>query len=158
MVRLRNILTLIEQEANEPSHFGGGKNLEIYNYNTEHFDICKSAVMLFEKIMEIPNNQAKDHTVHAAKYIDELFGIEKDVVKANSTNPEQLDKALELASMFSYEIGIVSDVKSPNVSEALPAAKSTVVQSSSANSGLPFVSDTINSSIHKSVFPVPFSE
>ena len=110
MVRLRNILTLIEQEANEPSHFGGGENIKIYDYNTEHFDICKSAVMLFEKILEIPNNQAKDHTVHAAKYIDELFAIEKDVVKANATNPEQLDKALELASMFSYEIGIVSDV------------------------------------------------
>ena len=50
MVRLRNILTLIEQEANEPSHFGGGENIKIYDYNTEHFDICKSAVMLFEKI------------------------------------------------------------------------------------------------------------
>ena len=110
MVRLRNILTLIEQESNEPSHFGGGENIDIYGYKTQHFDICKSAVMLFQKIMEIPNNQARDHTVHAAKYIDELFGIEKDVVKANTTNPEQLDKTLELASMFSYEIGIVSDV------------------------------------------------
>ena len=73
MVKLKSILTLIEQEANEPSHFGGGNNLDIYGYTTENFDICKSAVMLFEKIKEMPNNMAKDHTVHAAKYLDEFF-------------------------------------------------------------------------------------
>ena len=110
MVRLRNILTLIEQEANEPSHFGSGRNMEIYNYNTEHFDICASAVMLFEKIMEMPMNNAKDHTVHAAKYVDELFGIEKQAVKDNSAEQEQTNKSVELGSLFSYEIGIVSGV------------------------------------------------
>ena len=119
MVRLRNILTLIEQESNEPSHFGGGENINIYGYKTQHFDICKSAVMLFQKIMEMPNNQAKDHTVHAAKYIDELFGIEKDVVKAEQTNPEQLDKTLEVSSMFSFEIGIVSDVVNRDLSREI---------------------------------------
>ena len=109
MVRLRNILTLIEQEANEPSHFGSGKNISIYNYNTEHFDICASAVELFEKLTET-NNNAKDHTVHAAKYVDELFKIEKQAVKDNRSDQDQIDKSLQLGSLFSYEIGIVSGV------------------------------------------------
>ena len=39
-------------EAETPDHFGGGKNIDVYGYQTEHFDICKSAVMLFEKIKE----------------------------------------------------------------------------------------------------------
>ena len=72
-----------------------------------------------EILQDLLNNQAKDHTVHAAKYIDELFGIEKDVVKAEQTNPEQLDKTLEVSSMFSFEIGIVSDVVNRDLSREI---------------------------------------
>ena len=35
-----------------PSHFGGGENIDILGFQTKHFDISKSAVILYQKLME----------------------------------------------------------------------------------------------------------
>ena len=40
------------KEAEEPEHFGGGENIDILGYETKHFDICKSAVILYNKLKE----------------------------------------------------------------------------------------------------------
>ena len=42
---------LNEQDNETPSHFGGGENINVFGYDTKHFDICKSAVILFEKLI-----------------------------------------------------------------------------------------------------------
>jgi len=44
-------LPKLRLEQEEPEHFGGGENIEVYGYQTENFDICKSAVMLFNKLI-----------------------------------------------------------------------------------------------------------
>ena len=64
----------------------------------------------------------------------------------------------DISTLVDIKTAIESDVIFPNVNEALPEAKSTVVQSSLASNGLPLVSDTIKSSIHNKVFPLPLRE
>ena len=93
-------------EAETPDHFGGGKNIDVYGYQTEHFDICKSAVMLFEKIKEKNlEGMAVDHAKKAAQHIDKVFEIEKDVVEEGSAAPEQMEEAVDNNMLFGYEIG-----------------------------------------------------
>ena len=47
MIKLKTLLVEQEQEnkypENAPKHFGGGENLDVFGYQTKHFDICKSA-------------------------------------------------------------------------------------------------------------------
>ena len=75
-------------EAETPDHFGGCKNIDVFGYQTENFDICKSAVMLFEKLKEKNlEGMAVDHAKKAAQHIDKVFEIEKDVVEEGSAAP-----------------------------------------------------------------------
>ena len=63
-----------------PATQGGGENIDIFGYQTKHFDICKSAsVDLYNKLKE--NEEAKDLIVESAKDMDHLFEMEKQVVK-----------------------------------------------------------------------------
>ena len=100
---------LLEQhllEAETPEHFGGGENIDVYGYNTENFDICKSAVMLFTKLKEKNlEGMAVDHAKKAAEHIDNVFGIEKEVVERGSATPEQVEDAVDNNMLFGYELG-----------------------------------------------------
>ena len=96
-------------EAETPDHFGGGENIDVFGYQTEHFDICKSAVMLFTKLKEKNlEGMAVDHAKKAAQHIDNVFGIEKDVVEEGSAAPEQMEEAVDSNMLFGYEIGALS--------------------------------------------------
>ena len=101
-------LPTLKLEQDEPDHFGSGKNIDVFGYDTENFDICKSAVLLFQKLSDAKMESTQEHIIKAAEHLDKFFGIEKDVVSKNSTSDEQGDKAIELLSLFSYEIGDVS--------------------------------------------------
>ena len=69
-----------QEEGDKPGHFGSGENIEVFGYQTKHFDICKSAVLLFKKITpENSNKLAQVYAAKAAKFLDIVFGIEKDV-------------------------------------------------------------------------------
>ena len=97
---------LKEIEAETPEHFGGGENIDVYGYNTENFDICKSAVMLFTKLKEKNlEGMAVDHAKKAAEHIDNVFGIEKEVVERGSATPEQVEDAVDNNMLFGYELG-----------------------------------------------------
>ena len=53
MIKLKQLI--FEQEeypADAPDHFGGGENIDIFGYKTQHFDICRSAVTLYNKLKE----------------------------------------------------------------------------------------------------------
>ena len=80
MIRLKELIYEQEEKypADAPEHFGGGENIDIFGYQTKHFDICRSAVTLYEKLKE--NDEAKDLIVQSAKDIDHLFEMEKQVV------------------------------------------------------------------------------
>ena len=96
------------EEGDTPKHFGSGQNIDVYGYTTQHFDICGSAVALFTKINEKGlEGMAKKYAHLSAKYLDEFFGIEKDVVEEGSAAPEQMEEAADKLALFAYELGCV---------------------------------------------------
>ena len=95
----------VEEAENIPKHFGSGQNLDVYGYTTKHFDICGSAVALFTKINEKGlEGMAAKYAALSAQYLDQFFGLEKDVVEEGSVAIEQLQEANKLSSLFSYEL------------------------------------------------------
>ena len=64
MIKLKNImnenywtgrkfgepLPTLRLEQDEPEHFGGGENIKIFDFETKHFDICRSAVNLYQRL------------------------------------------------------------------------------------------------------------
>ena len=60
MIKLKTLLFEEENKypADAPEHFGGGENLDVFGYQTKHFDICKSATTLYEKLIQ--NEDDKD--------------------------------------------------------------------------------------------------
>ena len=92
-----------------PEHFGGGENIDIFGYKTEHFDICRSAVLLFEKLDTADQEETQELIKEAAKPLDEMFGIEKKVVESGSASVEDVSKAADLINVFSMKIGAISE-------------------------------------------------
>ena len=99
----RLVQEIVIKEAKQkdlPAHFGGGKNITVFGYKTKHFDICLSAVNLFEdlkkKLKGVNLDGIKDMVAKAAKLSDQIFGLEKRVVKRDSATKKECDKAREL--------------------------------------------------------------
>ena len=69
-----------------------GKNIDVYGYQTKHFDICPGATKLFSDIKAgeytdgVPSANEQDKLVKLAKLHDALFGIEKVVLKGVDQN------------------------------------------------------------------------
>jgi hypothetical protein len=91
-----------------PAHFGSGKNIDVFGYQTENFDICGTAVKEFESAMEIMQNakeSEKESLARCAKYVDGLFGIEKLVVEtagADDANFYEAVSDIMSASIYNY--------------------------------------------------------
>ena len=92
MIKLTDLL----KEQEKPEHFGGGENINIFGYQTEHFDICKSAVILYEKLKE--HEDAKELIVSSAKELDHLFEMEKQVVGKEEMDHDPVKHAIELCN------------------------------------------------------------
>jgi len=90
-----------------------GKNIDVYGYQTKHFDICPGATKLFSDIKAgeytdgVPSANEQDKLVKLAKLHDALFGIEKVVLKGVDQNKgkELFSKTLDVASDI-YELGL----------------------------------------------------
>ena len=64
----------INENKEVPDHFGGGENIDIFGYKTEHFDICQSAVILYKRLVkDVDNTDAQDLIISSAKKLDHLF-------------------------------------------------------------------------------------
>jgi len=105
-----------------------GENMKVFSYETQNFDICKSAGVLFNKLIQLLNAQSKSndefqanktHIVMAAKYLDEFLGIEKQVVKQDASSAMDMKRALELSNLFSLKIGVVGGRAKIDVSKEL---------------------------------------
>ena len=108
MIKLKNImnenywtgrkfgeaLPTLRLEQDEPEHFGGGENIKILDYQTEHFDICQSAVILY-----------KDLIISSAKQLDHLFEMEKQVVRGEELDHDPIDMGVEIINIVSYQLG-----------------------------------------------------
>ena len=110
MIKLKSLL--FEEETNYPSdapdHFGGGENIDIFGYQTKHFDICKSAVTLYKKLIQ--NQEAKDLVLQSAKDMDHLFEMEKQVVMGNDVGHNPVKHAVELCNTISFKLGRIAEI------------------------------------------------
>ena len=101
-------LPTLKLEQDEPDHFGGGENIDIFGFETKHFDICKSAVILYEKLKE--NEEAKELIVSSAKELDHLFEMEKQVVKGEKVDHDPVEHSVELTNIISFQLGRVAEI------------------------------------------------
>jgi hypothetical protein len=110
MIKLKTLL--VEQEnkypADAPEHFGGGENIDIFGYQTKHFDICRSAVTLYEKLKQ--NEEAKELVIQSAKDMDHLFEMEKQVVAQEPLDHDPIDHAIELCNTISFKLGRIAEI------------------------------------------------
>ena len=124
MIKLKNILSenawdrkfgeplpTLKLEQEEPEHFGGGENIDILGFKTEHFDICKSAVILYNKLIEKDlDDSAKELVKSSAKDLDHLFEMEKQVVKDEEVDHDPVEHAIELTNIISFKLGRVAEM------------------------------------------------
>ena len=124
MIKLKNIISenvwdrkfgeplpTLKLEQDEPEHFGGGENIDILGFKTEHFDICKSAVMLYKKLMEKDlDDSAKELVKSSAKSLDHMFEMEKQVVKGEEVDHDPVEHAVELTNIISFKLGRVAEM------------------------------------------------
>jgi len=84
--------------------------LDVYGYQTQHFDICPGAQTLFKDILRgeftdgVPSAKEEDKVVELAKLHDTLFALEKIALKNQSDAKAVLSKVIETASDI-YELG-----------------------------------------------------
>ena len=122
MIKLKDLLN--EQEVDKkpehkiPSHFGSGKEITVKGYKTNHFDICASAVELFGKLDKVNNEEATELIVEAAKDMDEIFQLEKAVVRKETVPVDPIKKGIQLTNTISYKIGAVGKIIGEDLLEA----------------------------------------
>ena len=105
------VLQEINEQDNKPSHFGGGKNINILGFKTEHFDICMSAVVLYQKLMEKElSDEAKKLVISSAKELDHIFEMEKQVVNGEKVGHDPIEHSVELSNIVSFKLGRVAEM------------------------------------------------
>tara|TARA_R100001463_G_scaffold3153_1_gene12946 strand:+ start:646 stop:1125 length:480 start_codon:yes stop_codon:yes gene_type:complete len=102
-------LPTLRLEQDEPEHFGGGENIKIFDYETKHFDICRSAVNLYQRLTkDIDNTEAHDLIIDSAKELDHIFEMEKAVVRGEELNHDPIKHGVELVNSVSFKLGQVA--------------------------------------------------
>ena len=108
-------LPTLRLEQDEPDHFGGGENINILGYETKHYDICRSAVILYNKLKEADlNDLAEDLIISSAKKLDHLFEMEKQVVKGEEVDHDPVEHGVELINIISFQLGRVAELIGSN--------------------------------------------
>ena len=104
-------LPVLTLEQDEPDHFGGGENIDILGFKTEHFDICRSAVILYNKLKEKDlDDSAKELVKSSAKDLDHIFEMEKQVVKGEKVDHDPIEHSVELTNIISFKLGRVAEM------------------------------------------------
>ena len=99
-----------QDEKDKPEHFGGGENIDILGYQTKHYDICRSAVILYNKLKEKSNDESKELIVSSAKQLDHLFEMEKQVVNGEKVGHDPIEHSVELSNIVSFKLGRVAEM------------------------------------------------
>ena len=96
--------------VNEDAFREGMGELNVYGYQTNHFDICPGAQTLFKDILRgeftdgIPSAKEQDKIVELAKLHDILFKLEKIALRDQGDAKVVFDKVIETASDI-YTLG-----------------------------------------------------
>lgn len=99
--RLKRIIEQAIIDKTVPDHFDSGENIDVYGYDTKHFEICGSAVDLFEGELsgaKFPGTEKL--IIEAAKLADKIFAIEKRAVSRGYSEYEECEEARELHDEF----------------------------------------------------------
>ena len=99
-----------QDEKDKPEHFGGGENIDILGFKTEHFDICRSAVILYDKLKEKSNDKSKQLIIDSAKDLDHIFEMEKHVVNGEKLDHDPVEHAIELTNIISFKLARVAEM------------------------------------------------
>ena len=112
MIKLKTLLVEQEQDSKYPSdapeHFGSGENIDIFGFQTKHFDICGSAVSLYNKLKEY--DEHKELIIESAKEMDHLFEMEKQVVMDEPLDHDPIKHSVELINTISFKLGIIAEL------------------------------------------------
>ena len=104
-----------------PEHFGSGRNIDVFGYETKNFDICGSCVAQFERGMESIQSESdetirerqKKALIQLATHVDGIFDIEKNVVAGSKEVNDEAIKyvtgQLILIGVFLYRSGLAID-------------------------------------------------
>ena len=105
--------------VNEDAFREGMGELNVYGYQTNHFDICPGAQTLFKDILRgeftdgVPSAKEQDKIVELAKLHDILFKLEKIALNSQDDAKVVFDKVIETASdiyELATEIGLDKNV------------------------------------------------
>ena len=112
MIKLKTLLVEQEQDSKYPSdapeHFGSGENIDIFGFQTKHFDICGAAVTLYNTLKE--NDEHKDLIIDSAKEMDHLFEMEKQVVMQEPLDHDPIKHSVELLNTISFKLGRLAEL------------------------------------------------
>lgn len=85
-------------KPDRPGYAGTGRNISVFDYGTENFDMSADAVILFEK-MQQREKVDKFYVENAAKEFDFFLGIEKKCVETGKATDKQFSSAMSSALM-----------------------------------------------------------
>ncbi len=90
----------------EQTEGGLGEQVTFTNYTSHNFDICPGAVSTFVKLKGIVEEAAEaDYAEAAMKLVDDLLGIEKDVVAKGFATESEFAQMLDLAGSTRLKVG-----------------------------------------------------
>lgn len=85
--------------------------VEMMGYLTKNFEICDESVSLFNDLKSLlpkMSEESRIDTLKAMKYQDTLYAIEKSAYEVGSITDEDIDQAIMISHMITYNIGMVS--------------------------------------------------
>jgi len=80
-----------------PGHFASGKNMEVFGYQTQNFDISKALCNLFTDIINNSSHTEQWCIKHAAIEFDDVLSMEKYVVRTGEAIPGGFKEATKAA-------------------------------------------------------------
>jgi hypothetical protein len=86
--------------------------VEILDTTTENFDICPTAVEVFEKIKtRVDDLSTRDtrYVIEALTTLDDMLGIEKKVVSKGTVSNAEITEMLALNNNLLFLAGLLSD-------------------------------------------------
>ena len=102
---IKKIQALIQNaNKNEGEYAADKHNVNVYGYQTMHFDICPGAKALFDRVIKDGRIKDKEGLKRLAELHDILFTIEKIALKDSNRAKQLLDRAIKVASNI-YVVG-----------------------------------------------------
>ena len=81
--------------------------VEVYGYQTQHFDVCPGAQSLYKRIVDEDLVEDMDLVERSAKLHDALFAIEKNAMQKESATDLDVESAQLIADQIMAMAGMM---------------------------------------------------